>query len=75
MEETAGERHAIDEEVPDHKLQPMVLVIPKCMECDTCGALAVVLTFEKENEDSERYTGYEAYCQACWHKAVTEDEE
>ena len=65
-----------DAETPNHKLQPVVLIIPTRLECDTCRALAVFVGMDiaEESNEVEKIFTYRAYCQDCWHNAVHEDD-
>ena len=52
-----------------HKWQPVMLVADRRIEC-ACGALAIFIVLNRENEDASDATrsdwGYTAWCQACW---------
>ena len=52
-----------------HKWQPVMLVADRRIEC-RCGALAIFIVLNRENEDASDATrsdwGYTAWCQACW---------
>ena len=65
-----------DEERPNYKLQPVVLYIEQRLECDICGALAVILSLRVvgHDDDGERILGRNAYCQECWHNFINEDD-
>jgi hypothetical protein len=62
---------------PNYKLQPVVLYIEQRLECDTCGALAVILSLREvgREDDGERILARNAYCQDCWHNFINEEDD
>ncbi len=65
-----------EEEKLTSKWQPVMLIMPKRLECGECGALAVFVAMDmtKEEDDGYKVFDYGAYCQDCWQK-VTEEAE
>ena len=63
----------MNEEEQPFKWQPVMLVLPKRLECE-CGALAVFVIMEDEEEprDGKRDLSYTGYCQLCFMKEQEE---
>lgn len=67
----------VEEEIPNYKLQPVILHIEKRLECQTCHALAVIVSMSVsgKDRDGDDIFDYKAYCQDCWHNFINEDED